>query len=702
MDEDKVYFYQIINFYIMKKLSREEAKKRIEWLRKEIWRHNYLYYVLNKPEISDAEYDKLMQELRELEEMYPEFITPDSPTQRVGAPPAKEFKSVRHVRPMLSLDTAHSEEEIIAFDNRIKKELNCSEVEYVAEPKLDGLSVELIYENGKYVRGSTRGDGINGEDVTENIRTIKAVPLVLRDDEIPVPRLLAVRGEVIMHIDDFEKLNKELIERGEEPLANPRNAAAGSLRRLDPRETASRPLDIFFYEIMLVEGYEVDEQWEALQTLKKWGLKVNPHNRKVKNIEEVIKYHEEMEKKREELSYEIDGIVIKVNKFEYQERLGEKSRSPRWAIAYKFPPREEETQILDIVVQVGRTGILTPVALLRPVDVKGVTVSRATLHNEDYIKQKDIRIGDWVKVARAGDVIPEVIEVIKERRTGKEKIFKMPSRCPVCGSKVVKEGAYYRCTAGLSCPAQLKRAIVHFASKNAMDIEGLGGQTVDMLVEKGLIKRISDIYRLKKADLQRLPRFAEKSARNLIEAIEKSKERNLARVIYALGIPNVGEHTAKLLAEKFGSIDRLMNASMEELISIKEIGPETAESIVNFFKEKRNREEIEELKKLGVKMEYVEEGKKKLKGKKFVFTGSLKSMTRGEAKAIVEDMGGEVLNTVSRNIDYVVVGENPGSKYEKAKKLGVKIINEREFLRLIGMEKEDGEIIPLDKFMKGL
>ncbi len=688
-------------------ISREEAKKRIEWLRKEIWRHNYLYYVLNKPEISDEEYDKLMDELRKLEEKFPEFITPDSPTQRVGAPPAKEFKAVKHVKPMLSLDTARDEEEIRAFDRRIKKELGVDEVEYVAEPKLDGLSVELIYEDGKYVRGSTRGDGIEGEDVTENIRTIRAVPLVLRDDEIPYPKKLAVRGEVIMHIKDFEEFNRELIQKGEEPLANPRNAAAGSLRRLDPRETAQRPLDIFFYEIMHYEanGIKIESQWDALQTLKKWGLKINPYVKLCKNIDDAIKYHDEMEKIREDLEYEIDGVVIKVNKFEYQEALGVKTRSPRWAIAYKFPPRKEETQILDIMVQVGRTGILTPVALLKPVDVKGVTVSRATLHNEDYIKEKDIRIGDWVRIARAGDVIPEVIEVIKEKRTGNEKEFSMPKECPVCGSHVVREGAYYRCTGGLSCPAQLKRSIAHFASKNAMDIEGLGGKTVDLLVEKGLIKRISDIYRLTKRDLMRIPRFAEKSAKNLIEAIEKSKNRGLARLIFALGIPNVGEHTARLLAEKFKSIDKLMKATEAELLAIKEIGPETASSIVNFFNEERNRKEIEELKKLGIKMEYEEE-EGKLKGKVFVFTGSLKDFSREEAKEIVEKLGGIVSNSVSKNVDYVVVGEKPGSKYEKAKELGLKIINEEEFKKLVGIEKEEeekkdrGRIVTLDEFFK--
>ena len=686
------------------KISKEEAKKRIEWLRKEIWKHNYLYYVLNKPEISDEEYDKLMEELRELEEKFPEFITPDSPTQRVGAPPAKEFKSVKHIKPMLSLDTAKDEEEVRAFDRRIRKEIG-EDVDYVAEPKLDGLSVELIYEDGKYVKGSTRGDGINGEDVTENIRTIRAVPLVLREEELKIPKMLAVRGEVIMDIKDFEEFNKELIQKGEEPLANPRNAAAGSLRRLDPRETAQRPLDIFFYEIMHYEGdgIKIGEHWEALQALKKWGLKVNPYAKKCKNIDEVIKYHDEIEKIRENLEYEIDGIVIKVNKLEYQRKLGEKTRSPRWAIAYKFPPRKEETQIMDIIVQVGRTGILTPVALLKPVDVKGVTVSRATLHNEDYIKEKDIRIGDWVKVARAGDVIPEVIEVVKEKRRGDEKKFVMPDKCPICGSHVVKEGAYYRCTGGLSCPAQLKRSIAHFASKNAMDIEGLGGKTVDMFVDRGLIRRISDIYRLKKRDLLHLPRFAEKSAKNLIDAIEKSKNKGLARLIFALGISNVGEHTARLLAEKYKSIDKLMNTNEAELLSIKEIGPETASSIVNFFNEEKNKKEIEELKKLGVKMEYEEEKEGKLKGKVFIFTGSLKDFSREKAKEIVEKQGGIVTNSISRNVDYVVVGEKPGSKYEKARELGLKIIYEEEFKKLVGMEeegKEKAKILSLDEFFK--
>ena len=670
-----------------KNISREDAKKRIDELRREIRHHDYLYYVLNKPEISDAEYDKLMQELRELEEMYPDLITPDSPTQRVGAPPAEEFKTVKHTKPMLSLDTVLNEDEMRRFDDRVRRELGVEKVEYVVEPKLDGLSVEVIYENGVLTRGSTRGDGINGEDVTENIKTIRSIPLRLREKELKAPAKLAVRGEVIMHIKDFEELNKKLIEKGEEPLANPRNAAAGSLRRLDPRETAERPLDAFFYEIMLLEGDTVKTQWDALQKIKAWGLKVNPHVRKCDGIEDVVRYHVEMGEKRDNLDYEIDGVVVKVNNIEYQDRLGVKARSPRWAVAYKFPPRLEKTQIMDIVVQVGRTGILTPVALLRPVDVSGVTVSRATLHNQDYIDQMDVRIGDFVRIGRAGDVIPEVVEVLKEERTGKEKKFHIPDKCPVCGSKVVREGAYYRCTGGLSCIAQLKRSIQHFASKGAMDIEGLGGKIVDLLVDNGLVRRISDLYNIRKEDLLKLPRFAEKSADNLIKAIEKSKEQPLPRFIYALGIPNVGEHIARVLAENFKSIENLKKAREENLLRIYEIGPEIAESVVSFFSEKRNLEELDRLAKAGVKAltEVMEEKKPGiLEGKTFVFTGELDSFTREEAKRIVEELGGRAASSVSRKTDYVVVGKNPGSKYEKAKQLGVKIISEDEFKKLIG------------------
>ncbi|RLF29509.1 MAG: DNA ligase (NAD(+)) LigA [Thermoplasmata archaeon] len=665
--------------------NKESAKKRIEELRKEIRHHDYLYYVLNKPEISDAEYDRLMMELKKLEEQHPELITPDSPTQRVGAAPLEEFGTVRHTRPMLSLDTATDEEDIRRFDERIRKELNVEHVEYTAEPKLDGLSVELIYENGRFVRGSTRGDGLNGEDVTENIKTIRAVPLVLRSSELKTPTLLAVRGEVIMSISDFEELNKQLIQKNEQPLANPRNAAAGSLRRLDPSETAQRPLDIFFYEIMTVQGVKVESQWEALQCLKKWGLKTNPFTERCNGLDDIIRYHKKMLKIREKLEYEIDGVVIKVDRLDLQEKLGVKARSPRWAIAYKFPSRKEETQVMDIMAQVGRTGTLTPVALLKPVDVGGVTVSRATLHNQDFIDQMDVRIGDIVKVGRAGDVIPEVTEVIKSRRTGREKKYHLPSTCPVCGSKVIKDGAFYRCTGGLSCVAQLKRSIAHYASKAAMDIEGLGRKNVDLLVDNGLLKSVSDIYRLKKEDLIKLPRFAEKSADNLINAIEKSKEKNLARFVYALGIPNVGEHIAKILVDKFKSLENLMSASKEDLEQIYEIGPEIADSVTQFFKQKRNKEEIEKMKKMGVKAttEIVEKRKAGiLNGKTFVFTGTLKDFSRDEAKKLVEELGGRTMSTVSKNTDYLVVGEKPGSKYEKAKKLGITIINEKKFKEL--------------------
>ncbi len=668
-------------------MDKKEVKKRIEELRKEIRRHDYLYYVLNKPEISDAAYDKLMDELKKLEEKFPDLVTPDSPTQRIGAAPLEEFGTVRHTKPMLSLDTALEEDKIKRFDERIKREMGIGNIEYVAEPKLDGLSVELIYENGRLIRGSTRGDGINGEDTTENIKTIRAVPLLLREKELKAPEKLAVRGEVIMNIADFEEFNKQLIQRNDQPLANPRNAAAGSLRRLNPKETAERPLDIFFYEILDIKGMDIETQWEALQYFKKWGLKVNPFIEKCDGVDDIIKYHHQMAERREKLEYEIDGVVIKVNRMGYQELLGVKARSPRWSIAYKFPSRKEKTKIMDITAQVGRTGALTPVALLKPVDVSGVTVSRASLHNQDFINEMDVRIGDMVKVGRAGDVIPEVIEVIKSERTGKERKFHLPNKCPVCGSKVIKDGAYYRCTGGLSCIAQLKRAISHFSSKSAMDIEGLGGKTVDLLVDEELIKSIGDIYLLKKEELLNLPRFAEKSVENLIKAIEKSKNASLSRFIYALGIPNVGEHVASVLAERFKSLENLMNAAKNELLEINEIGPEIANSITSFFKEEKNKKEIEKLKDLKLKATTavikIEERPALLKDKSFVFTGKLERFSRSEAKKMVLELGGKASSSISKKTDYVICGENPGPKYEKAKRLGVKIINEREFEEMI-------------------
>ncbi len=661
----------------------KNAENKIKELRKKIRRHNYLYYVKNKPKISDEEYDKLVKKLKELEKENPELVTSDSPTQRVGAEPAEEFEEAKHVKPMLSLDTA-DRKGISKFDERNKKNLKKEEIDYVLEPKIDGLSVELIYEDGVYKRGSTRGNGQVGENVTENIKTIKAVPLKLLSENKKIPKRLAVRGEVIMFIEDFKKYNKKIIEEGKKPMANPRNAAAGSLRRLNPKETAERPLSIFFYEIMNYDEKDINVQnhWEALELLNELGLKTNKETKKVKKIKEAVDYHKKMERKREKLGYEIDGIVIKVNKLKYQDMLGVKSNSPRWAIAYKFSPRKEETQVLDIVVQVGRRGTLTPVALLKPVDVQGVTVSRATLHNEDYIREKDIKIKDWVKVVRAGDVIPEVSDVNKKKRTGKEKKFTMPKKCPVCGTKVVKEGSYYRCSNGLACEAQLKRSIEHFASKDAMDIDGLGEKIANVLVDKKIVKRISDIYKIEKDDLTSLEKMGEKSSQKLIDSINDSKNRELSRFIYGLGIPEVGKHVAKILVEKFKTVNKIKNAKKEELLEIEEIGPEIAQNMENFFEEKKNRKEIEELKKLGIKMAPQRRGGK-LEGKRFVFTGALEEYTRSEAKNAVEREGGEAISNVSKKVDYVVVGESPGSKLDEAKELGIKIIKEKKFKEIL-------------------
>ncbi|HID12119.1 MAG TPA: NAD-dependent DNA ligase LigA, partial [Candidatus Latescibacteria bacterium] len=667
-------------------MAREEAKRRIEELREQIRYHNYRYYVLDSPEISDAEYDRLFRELQELEAQFPEFITPDSPTQRVGAQPAEEFGIVPHTVPMLSLDNAMDEEEIREFDRRVKRFLGTEEdIAYVAEPKLDGLGVELVYERGRLVVGATRGDGFVGEDVTQNIRTIRAVPLLLLGDP---PERLEVRGEVIMHLDDFQELNRRRLEEGEPPFANPRNAAAGSVRQLDPRITASRPLDIFFYGIGQVVGREFQTHWEVLEALRGWGLKTNPLNRRCEDVEEVIGYYRKLLEMREELPYEADGVVLKVDRLDIQRRLGEKARSSRWAIAYKFPPRQATTVIKDIVVQVGRTGVLTPVAVMEPVQVGGVEVKRATLHNQDEIDKKDIRIGDTVIVQRAGDVIPEVVAVVKERRTGEERPFRMPDRCQVCGAEVTRlpDEAAYRCT-NSACPAQVKERIRHFASKNAMDIEGLGIKLVAQLVDKGLVKDVGDLYGLEKEKLASLDRMADKSAQNLLDALERSKERDPARVLYALGIRHVGEHVARVLMEHFGSIDRLARATVEELTSIPGIGPEVAQNVAYFFSQKENREVLEKLRRAGLRfgVEWREEAPKPLAGKKFVFTGALSSMTRSEAEELVRQLGGEAGGSVSRRTDYVVAGENPGSKFDKARQLGVEVLTEEEFLRMVGM-----------------
>ena len=664
----------------------ETVRRRIEKLREEIRKHDYYYYVLNQPIISDAEYDRLFRELQELEQKYPQLVTPDSPTQRVGAPPAEEFRPVRHALPMLSLQNCFTEEEFLDWDRRVRRLLGGEKPVYVCEPKLDGLSVELVYEDGVFTVGSTRGDGYTGEDVTQNLRTIKQVPLRLLSDEIPPPRLLEVRGEVYMEKEAFKRLNEERAKSGEPLFANPRNAAAGSLRQLDPGVTASRPLKLFCYALGRVEGIEIKSQEELLVTLPKLGFPVNPLWRRCETPEEAIDFYHELLERREELPYEADGMVVKVNDFAQREVLGEVSRAPRWAIAFKFPAEEATTRVLDIVVQVGRTGALTPVAILEPVEVSGVTVSRATLHNEDEVRRKDVRIGDWVVVRRAGEVIPEIVKSIPERRTGEEKEFKMPTRCPVCGGPVVRPPGevVHRCE-NLSCPARIKESIRHFASRRAADIEGLGEKLVDQLVDKGLVRRISDLYHLTKEQLAALERMGDKSAQNLLEQLERSKGMSLARFIYALGIRYVGEHIAEVLAERFGSIDELARASYEELVEIPEIGPRIAQSIVDFFASEDNRRLIEELKAVGIDPR-AERPKEKgpLAGKTLVFTGRLSDMTREEAKRLVESLGGKVTSSVSRKVDYVVVGEDPGSKLDRARELGIPTLTEEEFRKLVG------------------
>jgi len=665
----------------------EILKKRVEKLREEIEYHNYRYYILDQPEISDAQYDRLMRELEKIEEEHPELRTPNSPTQRVGAPPLEEFEIVNHSIPMLSLANAFDESEARDFDKRVKKFLgSSSEIAYVAEPKLDGLAVELVYERGQFVVGSTRGDGVNGENITQNLRTIKTIPLQLIRKEIPVPERLEVRGEVIIQLDKFKTLNRKREEMDEPPFANPRNAAAGSVRQLDSKITAERPLEIYCYGMGDVRGRAFKTHWEILQTFPKWGLRTNPHIQKCQNIDKVLEYYHEMNERREKLPYEIDGIVIKVDRLDLQTRLGEIARSPRWALAFKFQPKQETTKILDIRVQVGRTGALTPVAVMKPVQVGGVEVSRATLHNQDEIDKKDVRIGDTVIIQRAGDVIPEVVQVITSKRTGSEKKFKMPPKCPVpgCGAEVIKEEAIHRCI-GLDCPAQLKGRIKHFASKRAMDIEGLGVKLIDQLVEKGLVKDVADIYYIKKEELIALERMADKSAQNIIDAIEASKEKPLAKFLYALGIRHVGETTAEDLAHHFSRLEDFFHLSEEDLMEVEGIGPEVADSVHQFFRDKKNRESIDRLKKAGVKViEPKAKEKGKLAGKVFVFTGALQTFGRDEARNLVKSLGGTTASSVSKKVDFVVIGEDPGSKLDKAKELGIKVLTEEEFKKMIG------------------
>ncbi|MFA6635989.1 MAG: NAD-dependent DNA ligase LigA, partial [Candidatus Omnitrophota bacterium] len=611
----------------------------------------------------------------------PEYLKDGSPTRKVGARVPERSRKVRHASPMLSLESVNDEEGARRFDASCRK-LISGEIEYMCEPKLDGLSIELVYEKGVFISGSTRGDGIEGEDVTDNLRTIPSIPKTLKGDKIPLR--LAVRGEVIMPIKDFLKLNEKRIKDGKEPYANPRNVAAGTLRQLNPEITAERKLEVYCYRVLDISGEEPRSQTEALGLMCGMGFKAVPGEAVCGNIDKAIEYHHRMEDGREELNYEIDGVVIKVNDIELQNLLGVRTTNPKWAVAYKFRARKEITKVENIVVQVGRTGVVTPLALLTPVDVGGVTVSRATLHNMDRIDKLGIRIGDIVKVERAGDVIPYVSEVVTARRTGGEKKFSMPVKCPSCGTFLEKEDVFYRCPAGLTCPAQIKEAICHYSSPKAADIEGFSDKTAELLYEKGIVKRISDIYAIKKEDLLGLDGWKEKKTENLINAIEKSKEISLDRFIAALGIRNVGRHIARVLAESFGELEKIMASDIEKLTGIREIGPETAAHIVNFFRTEKNRMEIRELIIRGVKVSAHEKKVSgKLSGKKIVFTGSLSCMSRDEARKKAEAEGARVLSAVSADTDIVVAGEEAGSKLKKAEKLGITVIEEKEFEEML-------------------
>ena len=668
-------------------MTRAEAKKRIEQLAAEIHEHDHRYYVLDKPTISDAHYDQLFRELKGLEEEYPDLRPPDSPTLRVGGGLRTAFKKVRHLRAMLSLDSLMEEDEVRAFDERVRKAFEVERVEYVAEPKFDGLSVELVYEDGVLIRGSTRGDGETGEDITENLRTIRSIPLRLEAAPLaPRPRgTVAVRGEALMPLTEFEALNKRLIEASEEPFANPRNAAAGTVRQLDPSITASRRLDLYAYEVMQGDEVRVASQHELLDTLRAWGFHVEKTMRRCHGIDEVVAFHAEMLERRDRLAYEIDGIVAKVDRRDWQTGLGERSRSPRWAVAFKFPPRIEITRVLDIAVQVGRTGKLTPVAILQPVDVSGVTVSRATLHNQDELDRKDVRVGDTVRIRRAGDVIPEVVEVLKDRRPRGTEPFRLPGKCPVCGAKVERVGAYHLCTNGLACPAQLAGHIGLFASRGAMDITGLGDKTVSQLIAKGLVKDLADLYHLTPLDLAGLEGFAEKSIDNLIQAIEASRRPRLDRFLYALGIDHVGDTVARLLADHFGSLDPLLEADEETLEEIPGIGTEVATSVRHFFASARNRKVLDRLKAAGVRpvAEKKSKGPQPLAGEIVVFTGTLETMSRPEAQRRTEAAGARTASAVTRRVTLVVAGPGAGSKLEEAEKLKIPVIDEAAFLERV-------------------
>jgi DNA ligase (NAD+) len=676
-------------------VDRKTAQERIARLASEIRHHDYLYYVEDRPAISDAAYDKLYHELVALEEAFPDLVTEDSPTQRVAGQPLTSLPTIEHAAPMLSLDSNQDEATLRRFDERLRKGLGADfPVEYVLEPKLDGASVELVYRDGALLHAATRGDGRRGEGITANIRTIPSVPLRLRDAgkaARPIPPFLAVRGEVIMHAKEFDKLNERLLAAGEEPFANPRNAAAGAVRQLDPQLTAARPLDLYAYDILASEGLEISSQWEVLEALRAWGLRVNDLVRRARSVDEILDYHRGLEERRDDLGYEIDGIVIKLNDLAARETLGWTSRHPRWAFAFKFPPRKEVTRILSILPSVGRTGVVTPVALMLPVEIGGVTVSRATLHNREEVARKDVREGDRVRVQRAGDVIPQVIERIEEPERERAEAWRMPEACPSCGTPLVERGPFTVCPNSFECPAQLAGRIVHFASRNALDIEGLGDETAKLFVARGLVRQLPDLFDLRAEQLVELEGFAEKSANNLVAALRKASKPELPRLLYGLGIPEVGVAVARDLARHFGAFARLRAAGEATLQEVQGVGPRMAEQITGFFREPKNAEVLDALL---AKLEIVETAPSPasdtpaadvlpLAGKKIVFTGGLSRLSRPEAQELIERLGARATGSVSKSTDWVVIGEDAGSKADNARKLGVATLDEEGFLALL-------------------
>lgn len=672
--------------------DKKTIKKMINDLRERIEDHNYRYYVLSQPTISDKEYDDLLKKLIKLEHDHPEFYDKNSPTQRVGVKMEAAGPTVTHRAKMYSLDNCYSIQELEEWQARVKKAIKTEPVSYVAELKIDGVSAALTYRNGEFVLGATRGDGATGEDVTPNIKTIRSVPLKLKETKKgSLPNLLDVRAEIYMSKADFEQLNKTRKNNSEIVFANPRNATSGSVKLLDSTITAERNLNCFIHSFGVVEGGPaMATQWDFLQLAKEYGFVVDVNSRLCKNFEEVVAFCEEFQKKRNEISYEIDGVVVKVNSFAQQQKLGATLKSPRWAIAYKFPAHQATTKVKDIVIQVGRTGVLTPVAELEPVECAGVVISRATLHNFDEIKRLGVQKGDRVLLERAGDVIPKIVQVI-EKVGVRKKVFEPPEQCPECGTKIIKENeedVAYCCPNSL-CPKQMERGLFHFASRNAMDIEGLGEAVIDALLSQSLVKDFSDIYRLTKNDFLKLPLFKDKRADNLLEAIERSKKQPLSRLLYGLGIPHIGEKAASVLASRFLTMDGVMSANLGDLLAINEIGDVMAASILSFFKQKAVVRLVGRFKELGLNMVEpdAQPSRNTLKGLKFIFTGELKAITRGEASRIVKDLGGDVVSAISRQTDYIVVGENPGSKYQKAQELGVKILNEHQFIDLCEYKK---------------